>query len=1097
MAAPRILTFNFHEPYLCLMAEIGYPLYVGTYDTGLLARPWHTEYRPLPPAITLLPESQWRQELKEGRFDLAIAQNENNALDIFRAPCPKILLCHNRRNFLEEAAVVDEGDPKELFGELVVKLQEAYRFVFISESKRESYGVPGRVILPGFDVEAWGGYTGETATVLRVGNMMRERNLMFDVDVQESVCAGLPGRVAGFNPGIPDSQVTGSFEELIQLYRTHRCLLHVTREAFEDGYNLAMVEAMACGMPVVTLANATSPITGGVDGLVGADAQALRAHVETLLGDLDTARAIGAKGRETVARKFPLEAFRENWQAAIEEAIEGASSAKRAAKPQRKLLLEYMASPITTGRYFEEAAREKLDVTTAGFRVPEKLLEAWGFKAPIPAYPPHAVYVPLEHSFAQVRTLLPDDYAPDLYLWIDSGPKEVPEGIEELPCPKIAYLIDTHIAPEVRLEMARHFDVTFIAQKAQLDWFRAAGVKNIFWLPLACSPRLHQVATQDRTLDIAYVGSLGEEEGNRRRILMDRVREHYPNHFVGRAWPHEMAEIYARAKIVVNACVYNDLNMRVFEGMAAGALVLTDEAEGLRDLFEDGRHVVVYHGEADLLEKIAWYLEHPEEREAIASAGQALVLREHTYSHRLEEMLHMTDEILGERAADAEEHWDPDGYYQCPRPELMPHIPLHAQRVLDVGCGAGAFGLSLKRQAGVKFVAGLEIVPAAAEKARRVLDEVVLGNIEEMDLPWEENTFDCIVCADVLEHLIEPVPAIQKLAKLLTPEGVLVISMPNTQFYEAVAMLSYGQWTYMDKGIMDRTHLRFYTRSALAKLMADAGMQVAQLAPLSAAGPEKLPRQEDGSVKLGKLHYHNLTDDEYNDLLVYQYLIVGCKPGVDRLARARQALDIENNEAAYALALDAVGVDEVERHQIAAKALARMGQLEQAEQHYQHALKLKPNAINVAGEYGILLVAMNRVSEAKPLLERTLDEKQGSDRVLGAMGLVLLTEGRHAEAFDCFGRALEANYDNISLLRHYIDTAELLGRNADAEPLVRRFAEFYPGKTELACEHAKLLLELGRMEEARDRLEMVLLLSPRNQPAQDLLKKLDSEGEAP
>ncbi|MCC6145363.1 MAG: glycosyltransferase, partial [Candidatus Hydrogenedentes bacterium] len=890
-------------------------------------------------------------------------------------------------------------------------------------------------------------------------------------------------------PDLPQARTPASFDELKALYAMHRVYLNTTVAGNEDGYNLSMLEAMACGMPVASLRNASSPITHDVDGLVGDDAVSLRHHLDSLLADRDAAQALGAKGRETVARTFPLEAFRENWKAAIEVAIDGGS--RRAKKPRRKLLLEYMASPITTGRYFEEAARETMDVTTAGFRVPEKLLEAWGFKPPIPAYAPHEVYVPLEHAFQQVQTLLPNGYKPDLYLWIDSGPKDVPEGVEELACPKMAYLIDTHIAPEIRLDMARHLDVCFIAQKGQLDWFRRAGIQHIFWMPLACSPRLHAVPEQDRTLDVAYVGSLSEEEGNRRRMLLEQVQAQFPNHFVGRAWPHEMAEIYGKAKIVVNACVNHDLNMRVFEGMAAGALVLTDEAEGLADLFEDGRHLVVYHDEAELLEKISWYLDHPAERDAIARAGQALVLKEHTYSRRLEEMLRMTDESMGERAA-LDEHWDPDGYYQCPRPELMPHIPLHAQRVLDVGCGAGAFGLSLKKQAGVKHVSGLEIVPEAAEKARRVLDEVILGNIEEMDLPWEEGSFDCIVCADVLEHLVEPVPAIQKLARVLAPEGVLVISMPNTQFYEAVAMLSHGQWTYMDKGIMDRTHLRFYTRSALAKLMAEAGMQVATLGPLSAAGPEKLPRNEDGSVKLGKLTYNNLSDEEYNDLLVYQYLIVACKPGVDRLAKARQALDSENNEAAYALALDAVGVDEVERHQIAAKALARMGHLDQAEKHYQHALKLKPNAINVAGEYGILLVAMNRVSEAKPLLERTLDEKQGSDRVLGAMGLVLLTEGRHAEAFDCFGRALEANYDNLSLLRHYIDTAERLGRNADAEPLVRRFAEFYPGKTDLACEHAKLLIELGRSEEARDRLEMVLLLSPRYQAALDLLQKLET-----
>ena len=101
------------------------------------------------------------------------------------------MVCHNRRTFLE-TTIEGDGEQRKAFGSLLRRLQTFAEFVFISESKREDYGLQGRVILPGIDVEEYGGYTGEIAKVLRVGNNMRFRNLMFDVEFQEQACEGLP-----------------------------------------------------------------------------------------------------------------------------------------------------------------------------------------------------------------------------------------------------------------------------------------------------------------------------------------------------------------------------------------------------------------------------------------------------------------------------------------------------------------------------------------------------------------------------------------------------------------------------------------------------------------------------------------------------------------------------------------------------------------------------------------------------------------------------------------------------------------------------------------------------------------------------------------
>ena len=414
MVAPRILTFNFHEPYLCLMAETGLPLIVGEYQEGPLARTWQTRFRPIPKNITLVREHVWREKLEKGDFDVVVAQNETNAIDVVKhnkRKVPALLVCHNRRSFLRTTIREDRENGLELFDKLLERLQQAFEFIFISESKRDDYGVPGRVIRPGIDVEAYGGYTGRIPEVLRVGNAMCARDLMFDVDFQEAVCRGIPNRVFGDDPAIPGARMSASFENLLDTYRDLRCLLHVTREAWEDGYNLAMLEAMACGMPVVSLANLTSPLTDGRDGFVSYDADVLRARIEALLDDHDLARGIGARGRETVAAKFPLRAFVDSWREVLETAAERSprrtEPAGPPAVPRLNILLDYVASPLTTGRYLERAARKRHRVVTAGLRAPEAVLANWGFPEPVPGYLPHEIDLPLHATYREILARLP------------------------------------------------------------------------------------------------------------------------------------------------------------------------------------------------------------------------------------------------------------------------------------------------------------------------------------------------------------------------------------------------------------------------------------------------------------------------------------------------------------------------------------------------------------------------------------------------------------------------------------------------------------------------------------------------------------------
>ena len=394
MTQPRILTFNFHEPYLCLMAKTGLQFDVGQYDGGKLARDWQVQFRPKPDNLHLVPEKEWRASAIKGQYDVIIAHNEMNAVDVYAARAAKLLICHNRRSFVIARARSDEGEPVDVFQRLLNRLAGAFDFVFISESKRADYGFPGRVIPPGMDVDEYGGYRGEVSSVLRVGNAMSDRTLMFDVGLQEAVCRDLPHRIVGVNPDISGSEPAPSYEALLECYRGLRCMLHVSREEYEDGYNLAMLEAMACGMPVVALSNRTSPLTDGVDGFLSYDPVVLRERIEQLLIDPDLARRLGERARETVAGKFPIEAFTERWREAIFEAADGAGKprlrvqAKPKPAPRIRALMQYLSSPTTTGRYFDLAAQPRWDILTAGFRIPEEVLKLWGFEEDPPPYPP-------------------------------------------------------------------------------------------------------------------------------------------------------------------------------------------------------------------------------------------------------------------------------------------------------------------------------------------------------------------------------------------------------------------------------------------------------------------------------------------------------------------------------------------------------------------------------------------------------------------------------------------------------------------------------------------------------------------------------------
>lgn len=176
-------------------------------------------------------------------------------------------------------------------------------------------------------------------------------------------------------------------------------------------------------------------------------------------------------------------------------------------------------------------------------------------------------------------------------------------------------------------------------------------------------------------------------------------------------------------------------------------------------------------------------------------------------------------------------------YYCDPRDDVLAVVPAGVRDVLDVGCGGGALGRALRAR-GAR-VTGVEKEPAAAAAARERLDRVVEADVEKDPLPFREGEFDCILYCDILEHLRDPAAALAATGRFLRPGGRIVASVPNVRYYAVVKdLLLRGRWEYGDAGILDRTHLRFFTLLSIEEMLEGAGYRIERVERKNCAAPK-------------------------------------------------------------------------------------------------------------------------------------------------------------------------------------------------------------------------------------------------------------------
>jgi len=192
----------------------------------------------------------------------------------------------------------------------------------------------------------------------------------------------------------------------------------------------------------------------------------------------------------------------------------------------------------------------------------------------------------------------------------------------------------------------------------------------------------------------------------------------------------------------------------------------------------------------------------------------------------------------------------PTFYYEQARPEVAELVPPECCRVLEVGCAGGELGRLLRSRG--HHVTGLELVHEKAEQARHRLDRVLTADVEMDGFPFPPASFDAIIFADVLEHMVNPHQVLLAMRPKLEPDrGIVVASIPNVRHWMVLEQLVLrGRWGYAERGLLDSGHLRFFTLHTIETMFQWAGYRI-HVADVVGVAPRILWRVD--RIMAGKL----------------------------------------------------------------------------------------------------------------------------------------------------------------------------------------------------------------------------------------------------
>lgn len=209
-------------------------------------------------------------------------------------------------------------------------------------------------------------------------------------------------------------------------------------------------------------------------------------------------------------------------------------------------------------------------------------------------------------------------------------------------------------------------------------------------------------------------------------------------------------------------------------------------------------------------------------------------------------------------------------YFSSVREDLISLIPIDFKgcNVLEVGCGSGATLYRLKQLGIAETTSGIELF-ASEYDYHDFIDHLFSENIETIIFPTQlHGTFDIIILGDVLEHLVDPWSSLKKVSELLAVDGLIITSVPNIRYYSVVKSILFdGDFKYKERGILDKTHLRFFCKKNIVELLENADLKISLITSLF----------DNETIRSKKYWLNKVTLGIFHDFFVYQFLVTAKK----------------------------------------------------------------------------------------------------------------------------------------------------------------------------------------------------------------------------
>ena len=313
-----LLVFNCHEAWVYQMRVLGYELDIVVGLGGRYTSTWDLQMRPIPPNSRLLSLSDAIRS--KANYYCIITHNITDLLDIKSRKEPRLIVIHStlEGRALEEDSRVQPAELKRALHQYLSLV--GGHAVAVSALKGSSWGFTDDIIPFCANPEAYPPYSGHQSCGLRICNFLESRKRILLWDFHKKAFADLPVRIVGHNPQLPGVSAARNWDHLKQLLQSHRFYIHTADPQLEDGYNMATVEAMAAGMPILGNNHPGSPVEHGVSGFLSDDPQELNRFARMLLDDRELAVQMGRQARKKALEQFSTAKFRQAFLRSIETA---------------------------------------------------------------------------------------------------------------------------------------------------------------------------------------------------------------------------------------------------------------------------------------------------------------------------------------------------------------------------------------------------------------------------------------------------------------------------------------------------------------------------------------------------------------------------------------------------------------------------------------------------------------------------------------------------------------------------------------------------------------------------------------------------------